>query len=177
MAGNAPYWSHQATFEASPISASQARVFVSRHLIEHRPLYLVDPVRLVMSELATNSLVHAQTGFTVTLAGLDDTVLLTVRDDSLAFPTRRAAQTLDPGGSRAGDCRHCQSRVGDQRGRGRFQGGLGVLRHPKTSRVLGTAPSSPPPEAGPSPARTGRNTRSPGPTHHGRVQMRPTTRR
>lgn len=98
MAGNAPYWSHQATFEASPISASQARVFVSRHLIEHRLLYLVDPVRLVMSELATNSLVHAQTAFTVTLAGLDETVLLTVRDGSLALPTRRAAQALDPGG-------------------------------------------------------------------------------
>ena len=98
MAGNAPYWSHQATFEASRISAFQARVFVSRHLIEHRLLYLVDPVRLVMSELATNSLVHAQTAFTVTLAGFDETVLLTVRDDSLALPTRRAAQALDTGG-------------------------------------------------------------------------------
>ena len=98
MAGNAPYWSHQATFEASPISASQARAFVSRQLIEHRLLYLVHPVRLVVSELATNSLVHAQTAFTVTLARLDETVLLTVRDGSLALPTRRAAQTLDPGG-------------------------------------------------------------------------------
>ena len=98
MAGNAPYWSHQATFEASPISAFQARAFVSRHLIDHRLLYLVDPVRLVMSELATNALVHAQTAFTVTLAGLDETVLLTVRDGSLALPARRAAQALDPGG-------------------------------------------------------------------------------
>ena len=98
MAGNAPYWSYQASFTASAISASQARRFVSRHLLEHRLLYLVDPVRLVMSELATNSLVHAQTAFTVTLAGLDETVLLTVRDGSLALPARRAAQTLDPGG-------------------------------------------------------------------------------
>jgi hypothetical protein len=98
MAGNAPFWSHQATFEASLISASQARRFVSRHLIEHRLSYLVDPVRLVMSELATNSLVHAQTAFTTTLAGLDETVLLTVRDGSLTLPTRRATQTLDAGG-------------------------------------------------------------------------------
>ena len=99
MAGNAPYWTYQATFEASPIRASRARAFVARHLVEHRLVYLVDPVRLVMSELAANSLVHAQTAFTVTLEGLDETVLLTVRDDSLALPTRRrAAQTLDPGG-------------------------------------------------------------------------------
>jgi anti-sigma regulatory factor (Ser/Thr protein kinase) len=98
MAGNAPLWSHQATFEASPISASQARAFVSRHLIDHRFLYLIDPVRLVTSELVTNALVHAQTAFTVTLAERDETVLLTVRDDSLSLPTRRAAQILEPTG-------------------------------------------------------------------------------
>ena len=98
MAGNAPHWSHQATFEASPISASQARAFVSHHLVSHRLTYLVDPIRLVTSELATNALVHAQTAFAVTLAGLDTTVLLTVRDQSLALPTPRAPQMLDPGG-------------------------------------------------------------------------------
>ncbi len=98
MAGIATDWSHQATFEASPISASQARGFVTHYLVDHRLLYLVDPVRLVASELATNALVHAQTAFTVTLACLDETVLLTVRDDSLALPTRRAAQTLDLAG-------------------------------------------------------------------------------
>ncbi len=50
------------------------------------------------SELATNALVHAQTAFTVTLAGLDETVLLTVRDHSLARPTRHASQALDQAG-------------------------------------------------------------------------------
>ena len=98
MAGIATNWSHQATFEASPISASQTRGFVSHRLVDHRLLYLVDPVRLVASELATNALVHAQTAFTVTLAGLDETVLLTVRDDSLALPSRRVVQTLDQAG-------------------------------------------------------------------------------
>ena len=98
MAGRAPLWSHKATFEASPICASQARNFVSQHLIDHRLLYLVDPVRLVASELATNSLVHAHTAFSVTMAASDQTVLLTVRDESLAFPTRRAAQAMDPSG-------------------------------------------------------------------------------
>ena len=95
MAGNAPHWSHQATFEASPTGAFRARNFVSQHLIDHRLLYLVDPVRLVASELATNALVHAQTAFTVTLAASDHTVLLTVRDDSHALPVRRVAEAMD----------------------------------------------------------------------------------
>ena len=94
MPGNVT-WSHEASFEASATSAFQARSFVSRHLIDHRLLYLVDPVRLVASELATNSLVHAQTAFSVTLAAADQTVLLTVRDDSPALPVRRTAQAMD----------------------------------------------------------------------------------
>lgn len=93
-----PNWSYHATFEASPISASQARAFVSRHLVDHRLLYLVDPVRLVASELATNALVHAQTAFSLTLSATDEIVLLTVRDDSRAFPERRVAQATDATG-------------------------------------------------------------------------------
>jgi hypothetical protein len=81
MAGTAS-WSHQTTLEASPVSASEARRFVCNHLVDHRLLYLVDPVRLVASELATHALVHAQTSFTITLAAVDETVVLTVRDDS-----------------------------------------------------------------------------------------------
>jgi anti-sigma regulatory factor (Ser/Thr protein kinase) len=98
VAGTATHWSHQTTLEASPISASQARDFVIQHLVDHRLLYLVDPVRLVASELATNALVHAQTAFSVTLAATGQTVLLTVRDDSPALPTRRAAQAMDQSG-------------------------------------------------------------------------------
>jgi len=98
MVGTALYWSHQATFDASPICASQARTFVTQHLVDHRLLYLVDPVRLVASELATNALVHAQTAFSVTLAASDQTVLLTVRDASLALPAQRAHQAMDTSG-------------------------------------------------------------------------------
>lgn len=98
MAGQATLWSHQATFEASPICASQARNFVTQQLIDHRLLYLVDPVRLVASELATNAVVHAHTAFSVTLARSGQTVMLTVRDDSPALPTRRVAQVMDPSG-------------------------------------------------------------------------------
>jgi two-component sensor histidine kinase len=96
--GPGTQWSHQITLEASPISASRARDFVTQHLVDHRLSYLVDPVRLVASELATNALLHAQTAFSVTLAATDQTVLLTVRDDSPALPTRRAAQAMDPSG-------------------------------------------------------------------------------
>jgi anti-sigma regulatory factor (Ser/Thr protein kinase) len=98
MAGNGGYWSHQTTFEASPICASQARKFVTHHLVDHRLLYLVDAVRLVVSELATNALVHAHTAFGVTLAASGQIVLLTVRDDSPALPTRRAPQAIDTSG-------------------------------------------------------------------------------
>ena len=98
MAGNALYWSHEATFEATPISASRVRTFVSGHLVEHRLLYLMDPARLVASELATNAMVHASTAFTVTLAALGETVMLTVRDDSDSVPVRRAAHAMDEAG-------------------------------------------------------------------------------
>ena len=98
MAVNAPHWSHETTFEATPISASRARDFVTHHLIEHRLLYLVDSVRLVASELATNALVHAQTAFSVVLAASEETVLLTVRDDSRSLPHRRNAQAMEIAG-------------------------------------------------------------------------------
>jgi hypothetical protein len=98
MLDSALYWSREASFEATPLSASHVRAFVSQHLVEHRLLYLVDPVRLVASELATNALVHAQTAFTVTLGTFAETVLLTVRDRSGALPTRRCAQATDSAG-------------------------------------------------------------------------------
>ena len=79
-------WSHETTLTAEPAAASRARAFVSRHLSEHRLGLLLDPVRLAASELATGALMHAQTQFTITLAGLDDIVLLTVRDTSPRSP-------------------------------------------------------------------------------------------
>lgn len=98
MVGTALHWSHQAAFEATLVSVSQARSFVSNHLVDHGLLYLVEPVRLVTSELATNALVHAHTAFLVTLATSNHTVLLTVRDDSLSLPVRRTAQPMDSTG-------------------------------------------------------------------------------
>jgi len=99
MAVDMPHWSHTTRLEATPISASQARAFVSQHLAGHRLSRLDDPVRLVASELATNALVHARTAFSVTLSAPNDrTVLLTVRDSSASLPERRADQVMRPGG-------------------------------------------------------------------------------
>ena len=75
-------WSYETTLAAEPVSAPRARAFVCRHLIKHRAAYLVDPVRLVVSELATNAIVHGRTSFTVTLSGVDHTVRLAVRQES-----------------------------------------------------------------------------------------------
>lgn len=75
-------WSHRAEFPCQPTSASLARQFVGSHLVGHGLVGLVDDVRMVVSELATNAIVHARTPFSVTLQGDHLSVLLQVRDGS-----------------------------------------------------------------------------------------------
>jgi hypothetical protein len=72
----------------SPIGASvpAARGFIQDLLIDHDLLYLVEDVRLVTSELATNATRHARTSFTVLLEGLEDSIRLTVTHDCAARP-------------------------------------------------------------------------------------------
>lgn len=91
-------WSYETTLVAKPVSAPKARAFVCRHLIEHGAAYLVDPVRLVVSELATNAIVHARTSFTVTLSSTDRTVTLAVREESPARRVPAQAQRTDLSG-------------------------------------------------------------------------------
>lgn len=64
-------WSHRTDLPAEPVSTSKARDFVCAHLAEHDLRHLVDDIRLVASELATNAMAHAQTPFSVTLAQTD----------------------------------------------------------------------------------------------------------
>jgi anti-sigma regulatory factor (Ser/Thr protein kinase) len=94
----APLWSHQTRLPAEVESVPRARHFVCTLLIEHRLLYLVDDVRLVVSELATNAIRHAQTPFTVTLEQVDQSVLLAVTDGSPDPPVRVATGRLDTSG-------------------------------------------------------------------------------
>lgn len=94
----ATLWSHQTHLPAEVESIPRARHFVCTLLIDHRLLYLVDDVRLVVSELATNAIRHANTPFAVTLERADPSVLLTVTDGSPVPPIRLAADVLDTGG-------------------------------------------------------------------------------
>ena len=59
---------------------------MSRHLLEHDLPHLVDDIEVVVSELATNAMAHAQTPFTVILCAFDETVVLEVSDESRAEP-------------------------------------------------------------------------------------------
>ncbi len=94
----ATLWSHQTQFPAEVESVPRARHFVCTHLIDQRLLYLVEDVRLVVSELATNAVRHANTPFAVTLEQVDQSVLLTVTDGSPAPPVRLSTDLLATSG-------------------------------------------------------------------------------
>ena len=91
-------WSHETEFSAEPTSAAQARAFVSQHLLGHGMPHLVDDIELVVSELATNAMVHACTSFTVSLCASDESVCLEVSDGSPVEPSVVAARSLDTNG-------------------------------------------------------------------------------
>lgn len=93
-----PGWSHETVLAAEPVSASKARDFICQHLVAHDLLYLVEAVRLVASELATDAMLHARTPFIVTLSELDGFVLLDIRDGSVSVPVRTRPQVGDRGG-------------------------------------------------------------------------------
>lgn len=59
---------------------------------------LVEDACLVVSELATNAMVHARTPFTVGVAGGEESVRLTVRDGAAESPRQVAAKLMDTGG-------------------------------------------------------------------------------
>jgi anti-sigma regulatory factor (Ser/Thr protein kinase) len=96
--GQVAEWSHETVLAAECASASRARDFVCLHLVEHKLLYLVEDVRLVVSELATNALDHAHTTFLVRLEQADQVVLLTVQDGSSAVPRHMMAHVMNSGG-------------------------------------------------------------------------------
>lgn len=90
-----PDWSHQIVLQCEAMSAGRARDFVSLHLAAHRLSHLVEDIRLVASELATNAMDHARTPFVVTLSMTGGTVLLGVQDGSDAIPVRSASDCMD----------------------------------------------------------------------------------
>ena len=91
-------WSHSTVLEAEPMSAARARGFVCLHLVAHQLPHLVEDVRLVVPELATNAVAHAQTPFVVTLSRANGSVLLAIEDQSSAVPIRSAPDVMDMSG-------------------------------------------------------------------------------
>jgi anti-sigma regulatory factor (Ser/Thr protein kinase) len=65
---------------------AEARRFVAALLVANGCEAVVPDARLVVSELVTNALMHAGTGFTVTVDVEDDAVLLRVADGSTNLP-------------------------------------------------------------------------------------------
>ena len=78
-------WSHELSLPAEMRSVKQAREFVCLHLAEHELSHLLDDVRLVVSELATNAVVHAGMTWKLSLSRSDGQVKVTVEDRS-PFP-------------------------------------------------------------------------------------------
>lgn len=76
------HWSHQSDWPPLPENVSAARRFVSERLQSHGLNALVGSARLVVSELATNAVIHARTPFTVMLSGTLETVIVSVTDGS-----------------------------------------------------------------------------------------------
>lgn len=73
-------WSHDRDWSGMPNDVSQARRFVADHLLEHELNELVDDARVLVSELATNAVIHAGTAFRVTLSRYDGHVQIMVAD-------------------------------------------------------------------------------------------------
>lgn len=67
-------------------SVGKARDFASANLESHDLTYLVDPIRLVVSELVTNALVHALPPVIVSMQERGLSVLITVSDKSSLLP-------------------------------------------------------------------------------------------
>jgi histidine kinase-like protein len=91
-------WSHHEAFAVHPVSAARARQFVGLHLRDHDMVDLVYDVQLVVSELATNAMLHAQTPFSVILIGFVGAVRLEVADGSQDGPFKVTPQLLDTNG-------------------------------------------------------------------------------
>lgn len=79
-------WIHEDQFAATTTTPAMARAFVERHLTHHGLLHLVDNVCLVVSELVTNSVIHAHAPVSVKLQALLHCVRLTVSDGSADLP-------------------------------------------------------------------------------------------
>jgi anti-sigma regulatory factor (Ser/Thr protein kinase) len=73
-------WSHERDWLGAPGDVAAARWFIADRLHGHGLSNVVDDAQLVVSELATNAVLHAGTAFRVTLTRDDGHVQITVAD-------------------------------------------------------------------------------------------------
>lgn len=79
-------------------AASCARTFASETLERWECPQLNDEVRLVVSEVVTNAIIHARTDMTLTLLNMGDNLQIRVSDGDSRPPKLRSANTSDTGG-------------------------------------------------------------------------------
>lgn len=87
-----------ARFPATSLAPRSARQFVAQTLQVWRRGDLVDDATLVVSELATNAVVHARSDFDVTLSRLNAGIRVTVSDSSQQAPVEMSGPRSEPGG-------------------------------------------------------------------------------
>jgi hypothetical protein len=81
-------------FVAEPASLRRVRRFVVAELIEHGPVRLADVAAVVVTELATNALLHARPPFLVSLDHSGSTLVVGVSDGSPVAPQISDVQEL-----------------------------------------------------------------------------------
>lgn len=89
---------HERSYEPTPDSIRAARRFVEDLLADlHADRESVEAARVVTSELATNAVIHAGTGFVLTFSA-GPTLCIKVSDGDPTFPVRRPADIGRIGG-------------------------------------------------------------------------------
>ena len=84
-------------FVAADESVGAARTFVAGMMVD-APADVRDSVALMVSELATNALVHAAGGFEVSVERSDGTVFVSVSDRGEGTPVLQAPPSSEPHG-------------------------------------------------------------------------------
>lgn len=87
----------QRRLDGVPGSVAQARRFAIGTLVD-LPDDIVNDVEVMVSELATNALVHAATSFAVTIDRHEHQIYVEVTDAGVGIPTRRSPGETEPHG-------------------------------------------------------------------------------
>ena len=85
------------SFEHTPGSATAARRFAT-HVLRGAPADVLDAVELMVSELASNSIRHTDSGFDLTVIVTEDEIRVEVTDRGGGEPQMRNPAPTDPTG-------------------------------------------------------------------------------